>query len=322
MTSLLEVRDLVVVYDTPRGRVVALDGVSLDLEAGETLGIVGESGSGKSTLGLAIGRLLPWNALRLSGDLSVLDLSVFGGDDERLRRLRRDALGFVFQNPMTALDPTMRIGRQLARAIGPRATRDSVRALLSRVGLAGAGRIEQSFPHELSGGMAQRAAIGMAIARNPRLIVADEPTASLDAWLRDQILELLMSMCGATGASLVLLSHDLHVVSRYCRHVAVMYGGRIVEYAQGETLFHRQAHPYTRALLESAPGAEGPDGRLRPIQGLPPVITESSRGCAFAPRCGWTKDLCNEVRPELQHAGNRSVLCHRAEEVLACRSGA
>ena len=322
MSSILDVRDLVVVYDTPRGTVIALDGVSLRVEPGETLGVVGESGSGKSTLGLAMGRLLPQNAHRVSGDLGILGHSVFDGGDERLRVLRRDALGFVFQNPMTALNPTMRVGRQLARAIGPQATPDGVFAMLSKVGLAGAGRIDHSFPHELSGGMAQRVAIAIAIARNPRLIVADEPTASLDAWLRDQILELLISMCGATGASLVLLSHDLHLISRYCQRVAVMYGGRIVEYGERESVFHRQAHPYTRALLEAAPGAEGPDGRLDPIRGVPPVLMERSTGCAFAPRCGWAVDLCNGARPEAEWVADRSVVCHRAAEVLACAPGA
>ena len=322
MSAILDIHDLVVVYDTPRGTVIALDGVSLRLDAGETLGVVGESGSGKSTLGLAMGRLLPENAHRVSGDLGVLGHSVFGGGDEQLRMLRRNALGFVFQNPMTALDPTMRVGRQLARAIGPQATPDGVFALLSNVGLAGAGRIDRSFPHELSGGMAQRVAIAIAIARNPRVIVADEPTASLDAWLRDQILELLISMCGATGASLVLLSHDLHLISRYCQRVAVMYGGRIVEYGERESVFHLQAHPYTRALLEAAPGAEGPDGRLDPISGVPPVLMERSTGCAFAQRCAWAMDLCSDVRPEAEWVADRSVVCHRAEEVLACASGA
>ena len=322
MSAILDIHDLVVVYDTPRGTVIALDGVSLRLEAGETLGVVGESGSGKSTLGLAMGRLLPENAHRVSGDLGVLGHSVFEGGDEQLRMLRRDALGFVFQNPMTALDPTMRVGRQLARAIGPRATPDGVFALLSNVGLAGAERVDRSFPHELSGGMAQRVAIAIAIARNPRVIVADEPTASLDAWLRDQILELLISMCGVTGASLVLLSHDLHLISRYCQRVAVMYGGRIVEYGERESVFHRQAHPYTRALLEAAPGAEGPDGRLDPIRGVPPVLMERSTGCAFAPRCAWAMELCGDARPEAEWVADRSVVCHRAEEVLAWASGA
>ncbi len=321
MTLLLDVRNLGVVYDTPRGSVVALDGVNLALKSGQTLGVVGESGSGKSTLGLAVGRLMPENARRLSGDLGVLGTSVFEGEDEHLRILRRDALGYIFQNPMAALDPTMRIGRQLTRAIGPKATHDGMFALLSRVGLSNRGRIDRNFPHELSGGMAQRVAIAIAIARNPRLIIADEPTASLDAWLRDQILELLVSMCRAAHASLLLLSHDLSVVSRYCEHVAVMYGGRIVEHAARDQLFYRQAHPYTHALLEAAPGAEQPDERLRPIPGVPPVLLESSTGCAFAPRCKWAIDLCGETRPEAQRIDDRSVVCHRAREVLACGAG-
>ena len=321
MNSILNVRDLVVVYDTPRGSVLALDGVNVLLNAGETLGIVGESGSGKSTLGLAIGRLMPQNANRVTGDLIVNGHSVFEGNDEDLRFLRRDSLGFIFQNPMTALDPTMRIGRQLTRAVGRRATREIVYSLLSRVGLAETERVYHSFPHELSGGMAQRVAIAIAIARSPQLIVADEPTASLDAWLRDQVLELLISMCRATGAALVLLSHDLHMVSRYCRHVAVMYGGRIVEYGEREAVFHRQIHPYTRALLKAAPGAEGPHGRLNSIRGVPPILMERSTHCVFAPRCDWAVDQCLDERPEARWIDERSVICHRAEVLLAGASG-
>ena len=321
MNSLLDVRDLVVVYNTPRGTVLALDGVSVGLNAGETLGIVGESGSGKSTLGLAIGRLMPQNAYRLSGDLVVNGHSVFKGDDENLRILRRDALGFIFQNPMAALDPTMRVGRQLTRAFGRRAAPENVFSLLSSVGLTETERVFHSFPHELSGGMAQRVAIAIAIARRPQLIVADEPTASLDAWLRDQVLELLLSMCRATGAALVLLSHDLHMVSRHCRRVAVMYGGRIVEYGERETVFHRQAHPYTRALLRAAPGAEGPHGRLNPIRGVPPILMERSTCCAFASRCDWAVNQCLDERPEARWLDERSVICHRAETLLAGASG-
>ncbi len=321
MNSILDVRDLVVVYDTPRGSVLALDGVNVLLSAGETLGIVGESGSGKSTLGLAIGRLMPQNANRVTGDLIVNGHSVFEGNDEDLRFLRRDSLGFIFQNPMTALDPTMRVGRQLTRAVGRRATREIVYSLLSRVGLAETERVYHSFPHELSGGMAQRVAIAIAIARSPQLIVADEPTASLDAWLRDQVLELLISMCRATGAALVLLSHDLHMVSRYCRHVAVMYGGRIVEYGEREAVFHRQIHPYTRALLKAAPGAEGPHGRLNSIRGVPPILMERSTRCVFAPRCDWAVDQCLDERPEARWIDERSVICHRAEVLLAGASG-
>lgn len=321
MNSILDVRDLVVVYDTPRGAVLALDGVSVLLNAGETLGIVGESGSGKSTLGLAIGRLMPQNANRVTGDLVVNGHSVFEGSDEDLRILRRDTLGFIFQNPMTALDPTMRVGRQLTRAIGRRATPEFVCSQLSRVGLVETDRVFHSFPHELSGGMAQRVAIAIAIARRPQLIVADEPTASLDAWLRDQVLELLISMCRASGAALVLLSHDLHMVSRYCRHVAVMYGGRIVEYGEREAVFHRQAHPYSRALLKAAPGAEGPHGRLSSIRGVPPILMERSTRCVFAPRCDWAVDQCLDKRPEARWIDERSVICHRAEALLAGASG-
>ena len=266
MTLLLDVRNLGVVYDTPRGSVVALDGVNLALKSGQTLGVVGESGSGKSTLGLAIGRLMPENARRLSGDLGVLGTSVFGGDDEHLRILRRDALGYIFQNPMAALDPTMRIGRQLTRAIGPQATHDGMFALLSRVGLSNRGRIDRNFPHELSGGMAQRVAIAIAIARNPRLIIADEPTASLDAWLRDQILELLVSMCRAAHASLLLLSHDLSVCPGTASMSRSCMAAGLSNTQQGTSFFtgrHIPTHTHSWRPLRAPSSRMSASGRYR-----------------------------------------------------------
>jgi peptide/nickel transport system ATP-binding protein len=317
---LLEASDLVVEYASPGGVAQrALDGASLVVRAGEVLGIVGESGSGKSTLGLSIGRLLADNARRAQGDLRIAGRSLFDMDDAALRRVRRDVLGFVFQNPMVALDPTMRVGRAVARPAGHAAP---VRDLLERVGLGDIERVERSFPHQLSGGMAQRVVIAMAIARGPRLLVADEPTASLDATLREQIFALLVSLRDTTGAGVVLLSHELRSVARHCDSVAVMYAGRVVEHGPVGAVFGRPAHPYTRALLAVAPGHERQGQVLAPIPGAPPRLDGAAAGCAFAARCGQAVAECRQRRPRPHVLEDRTVACHRAAEVLASTEAA
>ena len=315
MNVLLSIRNLVVDYTTRDGSVRALDGIDLELMAGESLGVVGESGSGKSTLGAAIGRILPEGARRHTGDVMLGNVSVYGSGDTRIRAMRRHDLGFIFQNPMTTLDPTMRIRGQVEQALGSAAGRTEVESLLRKVGLPDVFQVSRSYPHELSGGMAQRVVIAMAIARGPRLLIADEPTASLDASVREQILDLLLSMRAQTGAALIILSHDLHMVARNCDRVAVMYGGRIVEDGGSNEVFGRPRHPYTSALMRSAPGSEGPDGALEPIAGMPPVLSGRSEFCSFAPRCAHAIELCRTQRPAPQHMDERLVTCLRASEL-------
>jgi peptide/nickel transport system ATP-binding protein len=321
MSGLVEVEDLVIAYDTPRGRVRAIDGARLEMSPGETLAIVGESGSGKTTLGMAAGKLLPVEAHRESGRLIVDGISVFDVGADELRALRRGRLGFVFQNPMTALDPTMRVGRQVALAMGGRPSTAAIAALLGRAELQDPARVMQSFPHQLSGGMAQRAVIAMAIARAPKLLIADEPTASLDASIRDRVMATLGRLRGETGASLMILSHDLRMVARHADRIAVMYGGRIVENGPTARVLAKPAHPYTRALMAAAAGNEIPGGRLQPISGIPPVLTGRCGGCAYEPRCALREGICAEVRPEEQLVDGRSVVCHLAERGIA-RDGA
>ena len=312
---LLQCHELAIEYRS-RGRVTrALDGVDVQIESGQTVGIVGESGSGKSTLGLAVGRLLPGNARRLDGDLLLDGRSVFDLNNDELIQLRQSTLGFVFQNPMSALDPTIRIGHQVADVL-PNASAEAVNRLLARVGLPEGNRVAASYPHQLSGGMAQRVAIAIAIARNPRLIVADEPTASLDASVREQILELLVSLPRAIGATVVLLSHDLSAVALHCSRVIVMYGGRAVEAGPSDLIFQRPSHPYTIALLKAAPGTEAPGETLHAIRGMHPLLSGRSTQCTFVARCDWAADVCSSVRPETRRLGQREVICHRAEEVL------
>jgi len=226
-------------------------------------------------------------------------------------------LGFVFQNPMSALDPTMRIGKQVARALDGSRDAAGIAHLLGRAGLAEPDRVARSYPHELSGGMAQRVSIAMAIARNPALLVADEPTASLDASARERVMQTLMTLRAETGASLVILSHDLRLVARHCERVAVMYGGRIVELGRRAEVFARPAHPYTAALIAAAAGNEGPDGVLVPIPGNPPTLHASAQQCCFAPRCGFCRERCQSERPERRRIGERDLLCHFGEEFMA-----
>jgi len=233
-----------------------------------------------------------------------------------LRALRADELGYVFQDPIGTLDPTRRIGLQVKAALGGGATPAQIDLVLKDVGLD-ADRIARSYPHELSGGMAQRVSIGMAVARRPKVVIADEPTAGLDAPIKNQILDLLVTRCRATGAVLILLSHDLHAVRKWSDRVGVMYGGRLVETGRTAAVFARPAHPYTALLLRSAIGREPLGGRVEPIPGAPPVLTGRCHACAFAPRCAWTEPVCAAVRPELRYIAGRDVICHRAESVIA-----
>ncbi len=316
MSAFVVASNLAIEYRTALGAIRALDGADLRIEAGSSMGLVGESGSGKTTLGMAMGRLLPANAKLASGSLTVASQPLFELDDERLVSLRRSRLGFVFQSPMSALNPTARIGKQISWALGRKPSESEVHELLRQVGLREAHRIARAYPNELSGGMAQRVVIAMAIARRPELLVADEPTASLDASIRGQILELIISLQHAIRATLVLLSHELSTVARTCDAVGVMYGGRVVETGPASIVFKAPQHPYTQGLLKAALGAERPGERLAAIPGAPPVLTSASPGCSFAARCGLADEACRNVRPDLRPFAGREVACHHAGAVL------
>ncbi|PSL00304.1 peptide/nickel transport system ATP-binding protein [Murinocardiopsis flavida] len=316
MTELLNVRDLVVEYTAGGGRVRAVDGADLAVAAGATVGIVGESGSGKSTLGLAVGGLLPRGAVPAGAEVTVDGLAVPLLAPAELRRLRRERLGFVFQDPVGSLDPTMRIGRQLRLVVPDAGGPAALRRHLERVRLPDPERVLRSYPHELSGGMAQRVAIAMAMAAEPRLLVADEPTAALDRQVRDQVMDMVFAIAAETGTGLLLLSHDLPEVVRRCARVAVMYGGRVVEEGPSAEVMADPAHPYTAALARSAPGTAPPGARIEPVRGRPPVLDGAAPGCSFAPRCAFSVVRCTEERPRPVRVRGRDVLCHRAEELV------
>ncbi|MGN9785397.1 ABC transporter ATP-binding protein [Nonomuraea sp. ZG12] len=307
MSALLEVDGLVVDY----GQARALDGADLRVAAGESVGVVGESGSGKSTLGAAVGRLLPRQARISDGSVRVAGEPVLDLPPAELRRLRRQRLGFVFQDPIGSLDPTMRVGAQLRRVLG---RGGDLAFHLGRVRLE-ASRVARAYPHQLSGGMAQRVALALAMASSPELLIADEPTASLDSQVREEVSDVVFSLAAQAGTSIVWLSHDLPGVARRCGRVAVMYGGRVVESGPAAQVLGSPRHPYTAALARSAPALAAPGVRLEPVPGRPPVLTGAAPGCAFAPRCAFAEDRCAHERPEPITLGEQSVLCHRAGEL-------
>jgi peptide/nickel transport system ATP-binding protein len=316
VTPLLDIRDLSVVFDTRAGRVQALNGVSLSIEAGETMGLVGESGSGKSVTAQAVmglidapGRIaggsIHWNGRPLLHD------EAFGRD------VRGREIALISQNPMTSLNPLMRIGDQLGEVMTLHLglTRRQARAravdLLAAVGIGSPGRRVDQYPHELSGGMRQRVMIAMAIACEPRLLIADEPTTALDVTIQAQILELLADLQARLGLSILLITHDLGVVAGLCARVAVMYAGRIVETGGVDAIFVRPAHPYTQGLLHSTPGLEDVADRLVAIEGAPPSLLDPPSGCPFRPRCPLAGPRCAE-RPPLRPWAQGSVACWKA----------
>ena len=308
--SLLQVRNLTTRFRTEAGWVTAVDDVSFDLNAGETLAIVGESGSGKSVTALSMLRLIP----RPPGEI-VAGSVLFEGHDLRtvsdtdMQHIRGNRIAMIFQEPMTSLNPSLTLGVQvgeplvLHRGASWAAAFAKAGELLGRVRIPDAQARLHAYPHQMSGGQRQRAMIAMALACQPRLIIADEPTTALDVTVQSQILALLKELTRETGAALILITHDLGVVARYADRVAVMYAGRIVETATARDLYKHPMHPYTRGLLASIPRLDAPAGqKLRPIEGQPPDLARLPQGCAFAPRCRDVQPTCGATRPELAEA--------------------
>jgi peptide/nickel transport system ATP-binding protein len=260
------------------------------------------------------GRLLPDSARVVQGDVRISEQSTITCSLQSLRMMRSSQLGYIFQNPMNALDPTMRIGRQLNCAAGKALREDEIEELFAKVELPHHRQVAAAFPHQLSGGMAQRVVIAMAISRRPSLLIADEPTASLDASLRERIMELLGSL--KSDMAVIVLSHELHSIARHCDRVGVMYGGRVVEEGPTSQVLAMPLHPYTRALLGAAPGREKPGELLQPIPGSPPVVIGQALNCTFSQRCSFSEDVCTTVRPESRDVGGRKVVCHRAEHMM------
>lgn len=314
----LDVRDLAVDFSSQPSPIRALDGVSLSLAQGKSLAVVGESGSGKSTLVSMIGGLAPTSATT-QGEVHLQGRNVFDLAPPHLRRIRRESLRFIAQDPIAALDPTLRIGKQMrlvAKGLRLRPRTDELEEMLDSVKIPDPGRALSLFPHQISGGMAQRVAIAMALLGDPDVLLADEPTAALDAQVREEVMSLLFSRAAEKNTSIVWLSHDLGSVARFCEDIAVMYAGRVVETGPTQDVLGAPIHPYTRALAGADPARATPGERLRTIAGSPALLSGASSQCSFAPRCEFATELCTTTRPETQEgpAGHRH-LCLRADEL-------
>lgn len=287
-TPLLVIRDLRVSFATAAGDVQAVDGVSVELEVGQILGVVGESGCGKTVLALTVMGLIEPPG-HVSGSVQLDGLELVGAPEDRYNTIRGSRVGMIFQQPNLSLNPVMTVGRQIEEALpgGMRRTARRRRSveLLGEVGLADPARRSGEYAHQFSGGMAQRAMIAIALAGEPALLIADEPTTALDATVQAQIIELLERLCAERHLAMMLISHDLELVASTAHRVAVMYAGRIVEDGDIDAVYDRTRHPYTRALLQARPGGVVEDGRLRVITGSVPIPIDLPPGCSFAPRC-------------------------------------
>jgi oligopeptide/dipeptide ABC transporter ATP-binding protein len=317
--SVLSVRDLRVWYGTTRGPVQAVDGVSIEVRAGETLGLVGESGSGKSTLGRGIMGLLPTGAA-IDGEVWFGGKNLVGVSARQLRGSRGPEIGMIFQEPMTSLNPVFTVGDQIAETVRLHQDVDKKEAderaleMMRLVGIPSAEKRMRDYPHQMSGGMRQRVMIGMALSCNPKLLIADEPTTALDVTVQAQILELMKDLRDKLGMAILLITHDLGVVAEMVDEVAVMYGGRIVERGPVSEIFANPQHPYTEALLTSIPllGMRYTTP-LKAIRGMVPSPLDWPRGCRFAPRCDYAFDRCTTELPPLFEVGRQESACWLCE---------
>jgi oligopeptide transport system ATP-binding protein len=307
---LLSVRDLRVTFGSGERMVHAVNGISYDLELGDTLGVVGESGCGKSVSSLALMRLLPKPAARIpTGEILFEGEEILSLSEEAVREIRGNRMAMIFQDPMTSLNPVLTIERQLTevlethRKLQRKGAITRAVELLELVGIPAAKRRLRDFPHQFSGGMRQRVMIAMALACDPQLLIADEPTTALDVTIQAQILDLMRSAVSEMGTALILITHDLGVVAGMARTINVMYAGHIVERAETNELYGRPRHPYTVGLLRSIPRLdEQGRGELVPIQGQPPDLSREIAGCPFAPRCFNAQDRCRQEMPPLEAA--------------------
>jgi len=318
MKALVEIEDLRVTFRGDNGRTThAVDKVDLSVARGVTLGIVGESGCGKSVTSLAIMGLLPKATAEISGSVRFDGLDLLRVPDHMLRNLRGDRLAMIFQEPMTSLNPSYTIGEQIIetltrhRGLNRQQARERAIALLRRVHIPSPERRVDDYPHKLSGGMRQRVMIAIALACDPDLLIADEPTTALDVTLQAQILELMRELREASGAAIILITHDLGVVAEICDEVAVMYAGEIVERAPVEALFSRPEHPYTVGLMGSIPRIDQQTAHLATIEGVLPDMTRPPPGCRFASRCPFVIDQCLSAPPPMvsvgQHHSSRCI---------------
>jgi peptide/nickel transport system ATP-binding protein len=313
--ALLEVKHLKVEFPGRRGTLVALDDVSFEIAPGEILGVVGESGAGKSLTGAAIIGLLDPPGRIAAGEIRFDGRRIDDLPYEEMRKVRGRHIGAIFQDPLTSLNPLYTIGRQLTETIQTHLPMSDAEArqrairLLEETGIQAAAQRVDQYPHQFSGGMRQRVVIALALAAEPRLIVADEPTTALDVSIQAQIIQLLKRLCREHGAAVMLVTHDMGVIAETCDRVAVMYAGRIVEIGPVHDVIHSSAHPYTAGLMGSIPAMDEDRERLLQIDGAMPRLNAIPRGCAFNPRCSQAFDRCRSERPDLMPAGASRAAC-------------
>jgi len=313
----LEVQNLRTYFFTEEGVVRAVDGVSLDLRRGETLGLVGESGCGKSVTSLSIMRLIPDPPGKIvGGKIIYKGENLLEKDEEYMRHIRGNEIAMIFQDPMTSLNPVFRVGDQIAEAIQLHqgvGRKEALRRAVEMMKLVRIPLAEQrarEYPHQFSGGMRQRIMIAMALSCNPEILIADEPSTALDVTIQAQILEIMKTLQRERGMSILLITHDLGVIAEMSDRVAVMYAGVIVEYADVKSLFKQPLHPYTRGLLTSIPSLATRSKRLNVIEGTVPSLIDPPPGCRFHPRCPRAMPICSREKPELKEVGeNHSVAC-------------
>ncbi|HEY0210182.1 ABC transporter ATP-binding protein [Acerihabitans sp.] len=322
----LRVRNLNTLIHTPRGTIKAIQDISFELRPGEILGLVGESGSGKSVTLRSLLRLMP-GAAQVSGSVTWRGRELIDASPQELQRTRGGEIAMIFQEPMIALNPVLTVHRQIDETLrahtrlngGQRLERTV--ELLTQVGIPDARRRLQNYPHEFSGGMRQRVMIAIALAGEPSLLLADEPTTALDVTIQQQILNLLLSLRDRLHMGIIFVTHDLGVVAQLCDRVAVMYAGRIVESGEVGAVFAAPLHPYTQGLMGSVPRVGVERTPLLSIEGTPPSLLNPPPGCSFNPRCVYATDLCRrQVPPLLSLAGNRSVACHHYQHLVKTRS--
>jgi oligopeptide transport system ATP-binding protein len=319
---LLDVRNLATHFPTPAGLVRAVNGIDIAVRASAVVGLVGESGSGKSVLSMTIMGLVPSPPAIISADRIIFEgRDLIAASPADRRAIQGNRLAMIFQDPMTSLNPFLTVGDQISeplrvhKGLSQRDAQSRAIELLARVGISDPVSRYHAYPHEFSGGMRQRAMVAMAIACEPALVIADEPTTALDVTIQAQILELLQSIREEIGMSIILITHDMGVAAGVCDEIYVLYAGRVVEHGLTQQLFAQPRHPYTAALLASVPRLDDPPGgAFRSIPGQPPDMTRLSAGCAFAPRCPRASEICRQETPTLAGIGTHQVACHHPQD--------
>ena len=311
-----EIKDLVVEFRTDYGTVQALNGMEIEIERGQTLGLVGETGAGKTTTGLSLLRLIPDPpGVIVSGSIKLDGKDILQMDEKEMQKLRGKAVAMIFQDPMTSLDPVMTVEDQIAEVIrlheeGSKQDHlKRAREMLELVGIPGTRGSE--YPHQFSGGMKQRVVIAMALACNPELLIADEPTTALDVTIQAQVLEMMKGLRDKYNTSMLMITHDLGIVAEICDKVSVVYAGRVIEHGTLEDIFENTRHPYTEGLFNSLPNLEDRQAQLKPIKGLMPDPSNLPKGCAFCPRCDYAMEICKTEKPmRVYRNETHYVECH------------